>query len=112
MKTIRGLGVLCAISVLALTVSATPQMAAAGQKWCPPGLAKKGCVPPGQRKKWSAGHRLPDDVRYRTIYDWERYDLGAPPRGYFYGYVDNDILLIEAATRMVVDAVVQGILLN
>ena len=27
------------------------------QAHCPPGLAKKGCTPPGQRKKKSYGHR-------------------------------------------------------
>lgn len=115
MKSIRSLGILCATSLVALSVAVMPQIAAAGQKghqWCPPGLAKKGCIPPGQRKKWSVGHRLPGDVRYRTIYEWERYSLTRPPDGHFYGYVDNDILLIEAATRLVVDAVVLGILLN
>ena len=112
MKPIWGLGGLCAASLIALSIAATPQVAAAGQKWCPPGLAKKGCIPPGQRKKWQVGHRLPSDVRYRTVYEWERYELSRPPDGHFYGYVDDDILLIEAATRIVVDAVLLGRLLN
>ena len=80
--------------------------------FCPPGLAKKGCIPPGQRKKYSVGYRLPDDVYYRTVYDFERYDLVPPPQGHFYGYVDEDILLIRAATRFVVDAVILGALLD
>lgn len=73
---------------------------------CPPGLAKKhnGCLPPGQAKKWAMGHRLPRDVIYHdppsTILDL----LGAPPSGYRYVRVDNDILLLSSV-GLVVDAI-------
>ncbi|MDH3669335.1 MAG: RcnB family protein [Paracoccaceae bacterium] len=112
MKPMRMIGALCGASVLALALTTTPGPAAAAPKWCPPGLAKKGCIPPGQRKKYQVGQRLPDYVRYRTIYDYERYELAPPPQGHFYGYVDEDIVLIRAATRLVVDAVILGALLN
>lgn len=120
MKSIRHVGILCAVSLVALSIAAMPQSVAAGQKghehtghqWCPPGLAKKGCIPPGQRKKWAVGDRLPRDLSYRRVNEWERYRLSRPPEGHYYGYVDNDILLIEAATQVVIDAVVLGILLN
>lgn len=112
MRPTLGLGGLCAAALIGLSVTVAPHTAQAGQQWCPPGLAKKGCVPPGQRKKWAVGHQLPRDVRYRRVYEWERYNLSRPPEGYFYGYVDDDILLIETATRMVVEAVVYGVLLN
>ena len=74
---------------------------------CPPGLAKKSpaCVPPGQAKKWSIGHRLPDDLNYYPI-DRALLDLLGPvPSGYEYVRVDKDILLIGEATKKVIDAV-------
>lgn len=83
-----------------------------GQKFCPPGLAKKGCVPPGQRKKWTRGYALPHDVYFRPLSNWSDYDLDPPPYGHVYGSVDGDILLIRAATRLVVDAVILAAILN
>lgn len=70
---------------------------------CPPGLAKKGCVPPGQAKKYAIGQPLPAD--YRCLDDWGRYDLGRPRDGYCYSRVDNDIVLIARATRNVIELV-------
>ena len=74
---------------------------------CPLGLAKKhnGCMPPGQAKKWVMGQPLPRDV---TVYDLPPTiigQIGTPPEGYRYVRVANDILLISAGTRMVVDAI-------
>jgi len=99
-------------SATALSVATTPLPAAAGQKFCPPGLAKKGCIPPGQRKKWTKGRALPSDVYYRPLSNWGEYDLSSPPSGHVYGEVDGDILLIRAASRLVVDAVILGGILN
>jgi hypothetical protein len=74
---------------------------------CPPGLAKKnnGCLPPGQAKKWVVGQPLPVGVAY--------YPLPAPllgrltpaPSGYLYVQVGTDVLLMGAATRLIVSAV-------
>jgi len=74
---------------------------------CPPGLAKKnnGCMPPGQVARWSAGQRLPPTIVY--------YDLPPPllqrlppvPSGYRYTRVDNTVLLVETASRMIIDAI-------
>ena len=99
-------------SLTAFSVLTTPLPAAAGQKFCPPGLAKKGCIPPGQRKKWAKGHALPGDVYYRPVYNWGEYNLSPPPAGHVYGEVDGDILLIRAASRLVIDAVILGAILN
>jgi Ni/Co efflux regulator RcnB len=51
-------------------------------------------------------------VYYRPLSNWGEYDLSSPPSGHVYGEVDGDILLIRAATRLVVDAVILGSLLN
>ncbi|MGZ5910238.1 MAG: DUF1236 domain-containing protein [Reyranella sp.] len=72
---------------------------------CPPGLAKKnnGCLPPGQAKRmWNMGEPLPRQVVYyplpRELYG----QLTPPPYGYQYVRVDNDILLMVTATRLIV----------
>ena len=68
--------------------------------FCPPGLAKKnnGCMPPGQAKKYAIGQRLPDNVIFDDLPKALRDALGVPPQGKKYVRVDNDVLLIEAAT--------------
>ncbi len=75
--------------------------------FCPPGLAKKnnGCMPPGQAKKYAVGQRLPDNVISDDLPKALRDALGVPPQGKKYVRVDNDILLIEAATKLVLDAI-------
>jgi Ni/Co efflux regulator RcnB len=80
--------------------SAQPPGNAAG---CPPGLAKKGCIPPGQAKKYAIGRSLPSD--YACLDDWGRYDLEQPRDGHCYSRVDNDIVLIARATRNVIELV-------
>lgn len=74
---------------------------------CPPGLAKKqnGCMPPGQAKKWNVGQPLPRAVTYYSVPQPLVLRIGAPPSGYRYVRVGSDILLIETATRMIIDAI-------
>lgn len=74
---------------------------------CPPGLAKKnnGCLPPGQAKKWRVGQPLPSNVQYYPLPPEVVGYLGQPPAGYQYVRVDNDVLLLGSATRMVIDAI-------
>ena len=112
MKPIRIIGTALLASLTALSIAVTPMPAAAGKKFCPPGLAKKGCIPPGQRKKWTKGRALPSDVYFRPLSNWRDYNLSPPPYGHVYGNVDGDILLIRAATRLVVDAVILSAILN
>lgn len=113
MKPIRIIGGALLAGLTAVAVSTAPVPAfAGGQKFCPPGLAKKGCIPPGQRKKWTKGRALPQDVYFRPLSNWSDYDLEPPPYGHVYGSVDGDILLIRAATRLVVDAVILAAFLN
>lgn len=76
-------------------------------KPCPPGLAKKhnGCRPPGQAKKsYVIGRPLPGG--YEPLPPVLMQRMPPPPRGYVYGYVDGDVLMIAEATHRVVDAVV------
>ncbi|MDP3747434.1 MAG: RcnB family protein [Phenylobacterium sp.] len=57
--------------------------------------------------QWSRGERLPRsyrDSRYRV--DYRTYGLRAPPRGYYYTRVDNDVLLTAAATGLIASVIV------
>ena len=74
---------------------------------CPPGLAKKnnGCLPPGQAKKWAAGHPLPKDLKYDRLPKDLLKKLPVPPRDHEYVRVAGDVLLIAVGTLMVIDAV-------
>jgi hypothetical protein len=74
---------------------------------CPPGLAKKdnGCLPPGQAKKlWAVGQPLPADVIYYPLPGVLLGQLSAPPVGYEYVRVANDILLMAVGSRMIAGA--------
>ncbi|MEO6696581.1 MAG: hypothetical protein ABIN45_01090 [Gammaproteobacteria bacterium] len=74
---------------------------------CPPGLAKKnnGCMPPGQAKKWELGRPLSRNVIFYEVPRPLVRQLGQPPAGYRYVRVADDILVIQAATAIVVDAI-------
>lgn len=75
---------------------------------CPPGLAKKhnGCLPPGQAKKrYVVGRALPSYVVYEPVPEYVLYDLEPVPVGYQYVRVDRDVLLINMASKKVIDAV-------
>ena len=71
---------------------------------CPPGLAKKnnGCLPPGQAKRmWNMGEPLSRQVPYYPLPRELYAQLTPPPYGYQYVRVDNDILLMMTATRLI-----------
>jgi Ni/Co efflux regulator RcnB len=74
---------------------------------CPPGLAKKnnGCSPPGQVKQWQLGQQLPAEVSWYELSRELELQLGQAPAGYRYAGVDNDILLLELGTQVVVDVI-------
>ena len=76
---------------------------------CPPGLAKKdnGCLPPGQAKKrYVVGQRLPSIVVIEPVPRVLLPRLSVAPAGYRYAYVDGDVLLINAASRLVADVII------
>ncbi len=103
-KTPAGIGFFRDAHREAVTGYYAPRMAAGK---CPPGLAKKnnGCLPPGIAKKWTMGQPLPSGVTPNSLPEELRRRLGLPPAGYEYGRVDDDVVLIEIATRKVVDAI-------
>jgi hypothetical protein len=78
---------------------------------CPPGLAKKGngCLPPGQanqaKKLWVIGAPLPPAVVYQPVPPAVVQQLAPVPPGYEYVRVDDDVLLMDTANRMVADVV-------
>ncbi len=76
---------------------------------CPPGLAKKdnGCLPPGQAKKmWVVGQPLPPHVVYYPLPPTLYSRLTPPPYGYEYVRVDDDVLLMQSASRSILNILV------
>jgi Ni/Co efflux regulator RcnB len=70
----------------------------------PPGLAKKGGMPPGQARAWQRGQPLPAGVVWYVLPRSLELVLGPPPAGHRYVRVATDILLIAIGTGLVVDA--------
>lgn len=91
------------IAVFPVLAAAIPHASLADGRVCPPGLSKKAvpCVPPGQAKKWAVGQSLPEDILWRSLDNWQQYGLPRPDAGQAYVRVDNEVLLLGMATRMV-----------
>ena len=70
----------------------------------PPGLAKKGSLPPGQVRLWKRGQPLPAGVIGYALPRSLELVLGPAPAGHRYVRVAADILLIALGTGLVVDA--------
>lgn len=69
----------------------------------PPGLAKKGKVPPGHAKKLQRQHGVPSDVRWEHLpADLDR-RLSRLPEGYARIVVGADVAIMNTRTRIVVD---------
>lgn len=71
--------------------------------FCPPGLADKGCAPPGLRG-FARGDRIPHHVSFDRIF-YGDYGLPAPRADQYYGRIDNDIYLMSGATRQVLETI-------
>lgn len=99
-----------ALPILAATLALGGQPAAADQRGCPPGLAKKAvpCVPPGLAKKgvrsFSRGDRI-HDRDYHLIRYPDRYGLDPLSPGERYYVVDGQILRVSEETYEVLDVV-------
>lgn len=71
-------------------------------KQIPPGLAKKGWLPPGIYKQLVAGQRVPGDVALYPLPNDLRRQL--PYRsGYDYRIVDDKVLLLQIGTNLILD---------
>jgi Ni/Co efflux regulator RcnB len=111
------------LPVLAVGLAlATGAPAAADPPHCPPGHARQGVCEPGepsrhreaqayeqgyrdgQRDAWQVGDRF-GRTDYVVIREPDRYGLRRPPQGHYYVRVDEEVLLIEAATQLVADLV-------
>jgi Ni/Co efflux regulator RcnB len=54
-----------------------------------------------QARSWQRGQRLPSDYRKVVVRDYRSYHLNAPPRGYEYVRVGNDVILTAVATSVI-----------
>ena len=70
---------------------------------CPPGLANRGCLPPGQaRRLYREGQRIPADFRAISAYDDIPAVLRARvPTGYRYIYRDDTVYVVDPTTSLV-----------
>lgn len=60
-----------------------------------------------QQRHWQAGYTLPPSYRHsRYAVDHRRYGLQAPPHGYQYSRVDNDVVLTAVATGLITAVIV------
>lgn len=68
-----------------------------------PSYGKHYKKPNGQSyyKKWSKGQRYGDWRRHQEVRDYKRYGLRKPGRGQHWVKVDNQYLLITAATGLI-----------
>lgn len=74
-------------------------------KKAPPGLAKRDRLPPGLEKQLQRNGTLPPGLQGRGLPgDLER-RLSPLPAGYIRQRVENDIVLIEQATRVIRDVI-------
>jgi hypothetical protein len=74
-------------------------------KQLPPGLAKRSQLPPGLAKK----SKLPPGLAKRRIPPGLAAKLGVPPHGTEHAIVDDNVLLIESATGVVLD-ILKGVI--
>lgn len=109
-----------AASALAFTMIGGTGAAFADPPHCPPGHEKKGWCDSdkrdwrdvreqreayrdgyeeGRKDALRYGERYYDD--YRIIRDYDRYGLNAPPQGHYYARVNDDVVLVAAATQLI-----------
>jgi hypothetical protein len=75
------------------------------RKGLPPGLAKKGKLPPGLQKQLKKNRELPPGLAKRHLpYDLEE-RLSPLPRGYVRLKVGGDIVLMDKETDVIVDII-------
>jgi hypothetical protein len=72
----------------------------------PPGLAKRGTLPPGLAKQLARNGTLPPGLAKRSLPDELLRRLEPRPPGYRFVLVDDRILLIQAATNLILDVLI------
>jgi hypothetical protein len=74
-------------------------------KGLPPGLSKKGNLPPGLQKQLKRNGKLPPGLAKRSLpYDLEE-RLSPIPRGYVRLKVGTNIVLMNEGTEVIVDII-------
>ncbi|HEY1383376.1 MAG TPA: hypothetical protein VGF43_07155 [Dongiaceae bacterium] len=74
-------------------------------KGLPPGIAKKGTLPPGIAMQLARNHQLPRGLDYQPLPHDLVVQLPAVQRGYRYTIVDNRVLLVQEASNLIIDAI-------
>ena len=72
-------------------------------KGLPPGLAKKGTLPPGLAKQLARNGHLPPGLEYRSLPNDLIMQLPPLQPAYRYVIVDNRVMLIQAASNLILD---------
>ena len=72
----------------------------------PPGLAKKGTLPPGLAKQLARNGTLPPGLAKRALPHDLLVQLPPRPVGYQLVLVDDRVMLIQAATNVIMDVLV------
>lgn len=72
-------------------------------KGLPPGLAKKGTLPPGLAKQLARKGHLPPGLEKRSLPDELLVELPPLQPGYRYVIVDDRVMLIKAASNLILD---------
>lgn len=75
------------------------------QQGLPPGLAKRDTLPPGLQMQLDRGGRLPPGLAKRDLPADLEARLGRPAVGTERVIVDNDVVLIEKGTEIILDIV-------
>ncbi len=75
-------------------------------KGMPPGLARRGALPPGLQRQLDRKGRLPPGLAKRGLPGNLHGRLPRLPRGVERVIVGDDVLLIQAATGLVLDAII------
>ena len=71
----------------------------------PPGLAKKGKVPPGHAKRMARGMAWPPGVAYDPLPLSLQRQLSPLPKGYARFIVGEDVVIVDMNARLIVDVV-------
>jgi hypothetical protein len=70
----------------------------------PPGLAKKGTLPPGLAKQLARNGHLPPGLEYHALPQDLVVQLPPLQPAYRYTIVDDKVLLVQAASNLILDA--------
>jgi hypothetical protein len=75
------------------------------RKGLPPGLAKKGKIPPGHARRFHRRESLPPGIAMQRLPDDLERRLSRIPNGYSRQKIGFNIVLIDNNTRLVVDVI-------